>query len=541
GMARLYTYIEQVRAEEPAVFLVDGGDEIQGNIMTDMLAIKEPDSEHPVMTAMNHMKYDAMTLGNHEFDWGVGTLKKILSQAEFPILGMNVLNPDGSFLTGNGWTIIERGGVKLAVIGVTTPDIPIWDGNKEGVSELTFEAGYAAVKRAVREIGDRADIFLVSAHMGQYAEYDEPGGSDAGEKIVFENPEVDILQVGHVHISVNGKIGKTPVIAVKDAARQIARIDVTLDHNKNIKEITTEIIEMAGFAPSEKIRMIPVVNKMHEKTITCIREAPDSIKKVVPAGDLIGSTTAKFQPENEIKGLPEWRLGDTPLTDLVLKVELLYSGADAAVTPLFRDISDLPEGPIHYGDIREIYFLDNVLCTVDVTGKELKNYMEWSAGAYNQWKPGDINISFNREYLYLKLDMFAGVDYEIDVSKPEGERIRNVMYKGEPLKDDTILKLAINNYRYEVCLKCMNLAAGKRSWQSSEFIRDMLVDYFRKNSPVGPVVDNNWRITGADLSKDDPRRAEIIGYIEKGLLPTPYYESYNLGDYDEIVKRVKDA
>ena len=202
---------------------------------------------------------------------------------------------------------------------------------------------------------------------------------------------------------------------------------------------------------------------------------------------------------------------------------------------LFKDTSDLPEGDIYYANIFDIYKYDNILYTVDVTGRELKDYMEMSAECYNQWKPGDINISFDPEYPGYLYDMFGGVEYEINLSKPKGERIENVMYKGKPLEDDQILKLAVNDYRYSSRLKAMDLVEGTYDWESSEAIRAMIVDYFSVNSPVAPSVDNNWRITGVDLSEDDPRREEIIGYINEGLLPTPYDESYNLEDYDSLI------
>lgn len=120
-------------------------------------------------------------------------------------------------------------------------------------------------------------------------------------------------------------------------------------------------------------------------------------------------------------------------------------------------------------------------------------------------------------------------------SEPKGERIENVMFKGEPLKDDQVLKLAVNNYRYSATLKMNNLIAGTRDWESSGSIRDMIIDYFQKHSPVEPTLNHNWRTTGVDLCKDDPRREEIIGYIREGLLPTPYNKSYNLADYSELV------
>ena len=530
GMARLYTYIQQVREENPTVFLVDAGDVIQGTIMTDNVAIAEPDNEHPVIAAMNYMGYDTMTLGNHEFNWGTEIMKKIINQASFPVLAANIMDPDGSLITGKGWTIIERGGIRLAVIGVCTPNIPIWDGGKDGVDDAIYEAGSVAVKKALEEIRDQADIILVSAHMGQSGEFDPVGGSDSGEKIVEDNPEVDILQVAHMHVTVDDRIGKTAVVGVRNSAREIARIDVTLDEDRKIQDITTQIVDMADYEPSEEIREIPVVKKLHEQTINFVQGIGEDGKPREP----LGFTTKRFQPEDEIKGLPEGKLEDTAVIDLILDVQLACSGADVTSCALFKDTSDLPEGSINYGNIFDIYKYNNTLCRVEVTGRELKEFMEKSAECYNQWTPGDINISFDPEYPSYVCDMFAGVDYEINLSRPKGERIENVMFRGEPLRDDQVLKLAVNNYRYTSMLKGQNIVANNYDWESSSSIRDMIVDYFAKNSPIEPTVDHNWHITGVDLSEDDPRRDEIIGYINEGLLPTPYYESYNLEDYDRL-------
>ena len=531
GMARLYTYIKKVREENPIVFLVDAGDEIQGTIMTDDIANKFPDQEHPVIAAMNYMGYDAMTVGNHEFNWGVGTMKAILSQADFPVLGANILNQNGSYVTGHGWTLVERGGVRLAVIGVCTPDVPIWDGGKAGIAETTFEAGSTAVQKCIEEIGDQADIILVSAHMGQYAQFDQQNGSDSGEKILEDNPEVDILQLAHMHITVKDELNGVPTVGVRNGGREIARVDVFLGEDKSIKRITTEIVGMEDYEPSPELGEIPVVRDLHEAAVSLVGvgDAEDG-----QTGTPLGATTAKFQPDNEIRGLPEGRLRDTAVMDLILNVQLQNSGADVTASALFKDTSDLPEGLIYYGNIFDIYKFDNTLYTLDVTGRELKNYMEWAAACYNQWKPGDINISFDPDYPGYLCDQFAGVDYELNLSKPKGERIENVLFKGEPLRDDQVLKLAVNNYRYSSAIKGQHLAEGNLDWESSNSIRDMIVDYIDDHSPVAPTVDNNWRITGVDLSEDDPRRGEIIGWINEGLLPVPYDSSYNLADYDSL-------
>ena len=165
-----------------------------------------------------------------------------------------------------------------------------------------------------------------------------------------------------------------------------------------------------------------------------------------------------------------------------------------------------------------------------MTGAELKAYMEWSVECYNQWVPGDINISFDPEYPGYLYDMFAGVDYEIDLSQPKGQRIKNVMFHGEPLRDDQTLTLAVNNYRYSSALKSQGLVAGKKEWESSNSIRDMIVAYFAEHSPVAPEVDNNWKIVGVDLQEDNPDRATLIALINKGIIDTPYSKSLNLND-----------
>ena len=539
GMARLYTYIQQVRAENPNTILIDAGDDIQGTIMTDDIYNKIPEEPHPVVAAMNYMGYDAMTLGNHEFNWGIDTMQKILSQAQFPVLAANVKDASGGFVTGAGWTIVEKDGVKVAVIGVVTPDVPIWDGGKEGVEACTYEAANTAVKNAIAEIGDGADVIVVSAHMGMYAEFDEDGGSDSAQKILDDNPEIDVLQVAHNHVVVSETQGDTVIGGVRNGGRDIARFDLTLDQNNHVTDATVEIVDMTGVTPSQDLRDIELVKESHQKTIDFITGGGSG--EDGEGGAALGSTTAKFQPVDEIAGLPEGKLQDTAVMDLINKVQLENSGADVSAAALFKDTSDLPEGDINYGNIFDIYKFDNTLYRVTVTGKELKGYMEWAAACYNQWVPGDINISFDPEYPGYLYDMFAGVDYEIDLSQPKGERIKNVMFKGAPLQDDQTLTLAVNNYRYSSALKAQNLIAGKKEWESSNSIRDMIVAYLAEHAPISPEVDNNWKIVGVDLSLDDPRRQEIIDLVNAGRLDTPYDKSYNLADYDAIIASAAPA
>lgn len=536
GMARLYSFISEERTVHPGLILIDAGDTIQGTILSDDLANKDDRKEHPMIEAMNFMGYDAMTLGNHEFNWGIDKMKEILSGADFPVLAANVKDAKGRYVMGVGHTIINRDGVKVAVIGVVTPDVPIWDGGKEGIEDYVFEAASDAVKAEIAKIGGKADIIIVSAHMGLYAEFDEENGSDSAQKILDDNPEIDVLQVAHNHVTVNLTEGNTVIGGVRNSGREAAKFTLTLDDDNNVISSEVEIVDMKDYEPSEELRALPIVKEYHEATIAFVQ---GGIGEDGSTGASLGQTTKRFQPENRIQGLPEGKLQDTPVMDLINTIQLEASGADVSAAALFKNTSDLPEGNINYGNIFDIYKFDNTLYRVKVTGAELKAYMEWSAECYNQWQEGDINISFDPEYPGYLYDMFQGVDYEIDLSQPKGQRIKNVMFKGAPLADDQVLTLAVNNYRYSSALKSQGLVSGTKEWESSSSIRDMIVAYFAANSPVEPFTDNNWKITGVDLHEDDPRAQELIRLVNEGKLEKPYSKSLNLADYDKLVASIK--
>ena len=520
GLARVSTYVSQVREENPNTILVDAGDTIQGTIMTDDLYSKDT-TDHPVPAALDYMGYDAWVLGNHEFNFGVDTLKEIIAQTDVPVLAANIKNADGSYFTGAGYTIVERGGVKVAIIGVTTPNIPRWDGTKQGVADLTFESMADAVADCIEEIGDGADVIMVSTHAGLSAEY-STDGADAAQTILDKCPEVDVLQLGHTHTTYINNDGAIPVGETKNNAGEVVRYDLTLNADKEITSATVETVSMKGVEPDQGLRDVPAVKAAQEKAVSFIQD------------NVLGHAAADFQPANEIKGLPEGRLQDTAVIDLIGTVQLENSGADVTAVALFKDTSDLKKGDLNYGNMFDIYKYPNVLYTVKVTGAEMKAYMEWAAECWNQWQPGDINISFNPDKAGYLHDHFIGLNYEVNLSKPAGERIENVTFQGQPLTDDMTLTLCVNDYRY-TGLKNEGIISGEKQWESSASVRDMLVAYLAEHDPLEPVVDNNWKITGVDLQLDNPERAAYIEKVNSGELATPYNKSINLNEANNVV------
>lgn len=520
SLAQVSSYVKSLRDAGENVILVDNGDTIQGTIMSDDLANKNPDEAHPVIAAMNYMGYDAMGLGNHEFNWGVTNMKKILGQAEFPVLCSNIRDGKGELVARDGaWTMVEKAGIKVAIIAADTPHIQKWDGGKDGIDELQIVSLTEGVEAAMKEIGDSADVVMVIAHAGPTSEYSE---ADAANSILSVEG-VDLLQCGHSHSTYINNDGPVPVGEVKNGAGEVLKYTVTLDKDKKITSATVETVSVKDQTPDEGVRAVEAVKTVHEKAVEYV------------SGNVLGHASAKFQPENEIAGIPQGKLEDTAVMDLINTVQLKYAQADVSAAALFKDTSDLPEGELNYGNIFDIYKYDNTLYRVNITGAQLKEYMEWSASHYNTWTEGDINISFNKSIPGYRYDMFAGVDYEIDLSKPAGERIVNVMYKGEPLKDDEQLKLAVNNYRFSSAVKAMVGGDEAKEWESSQSIRDMLVEYLAENDPLVPTVDNNWKIVGVDLKLDDPARAAYVEKINAGELATPYNKAINLNEANNVI------
>jgi len=532
GVARIASYLKEVRGENPNAILLDVGDTIQGTILTDDLYNKRnavrggADFEHVMMTALNELKYDAMTLGNHEFNFGLGVIEKIAKEANFPIVVGNVTyKSDGSnFL--EPYTIIEREGYKIGVLGLVTPMVSRWDGEK--VDALDFHhIGESAAKYA-KELKEEKGVDFVVAlvHAGWIPEYDEENLSDGAIAVQEYTDLVDAMFIGHAHILFEKNDGVNSIVvgAPRNSGRDVVRIDLGIDESGKIVNKNVKLIDMADYAPDEEFRKI--VEEPHQATLNFINGGGGSDDGEEGSSGIFGIATADFQPTNEIKDIPEGKLRDTAVMTLINDVQLHYSGADVSAAALFKDTSDIKAGEIKYSNIFDIYKFDNQLYVVEVTGKELKAYMEWSAECYNQWKEGDISISFNPEkpgYLY---DMFAGVDYKIDLSQEAGNRIKDVMFKGEPLRDDQILKLAVNNYRYSSGLKAYDLVEGKKTWESSGSIRDYLVEYISEKGEVSPYVNNNWEIVGVDL--ESPYREQVIEMVNNGEIEVPYAESLNV-------------
>lgn len=515
GLVRAATYINEQREIDPDLLLVDNGDAVQGN----MISLFNDEDLHPIVDALNFIGYDAWNLGNHEFNY------------DFSMISRAVENFAGDVLIGNAYyeedvqgmantkpyIIRDVKGVKVGIFGVIAPHIDRWEGAfPEHYDHMSFRSPEEQTKLMVEELRDQVDVLVGLIHYGRESEYETAGVSE----IALAYPEVDAFLVGHSHevlneVNENG----TPILEPGSNGAYVSKLTFTLEQQDGkyvITEKVGETVAMEAYEPDAAL--MEKMAYVHERSIE-------------EANTVIGTVTADFLDSPfMLPGVPTAQLQDTALVDLINIVQLRYTGADVSMAALFTADANLKAGDFRKKDSVNVYKYDNTLMGVKVTGAGLKQIMEKYAGDYfNQYQEGDVTISFNPNIRLYNYDMFAGVDYEIDISKPAGERIVNVMFKGEPLGDEQELVLALNNYRYGALLSMGLLSAENLVFDSTidladtPAVRDLISVYVAEIGGVlEPVCDNNWRIIGADL--EDPAKELIYEMIINGEIEIPASE-----------------
>lgn len=500
GLSKEAALIKKERETDPFALLIDTGDSFQGN----MVERFRHDEIPAQVAAVNYLKYDAYVLGNHDFNYEFDSLLNAIDKMEADVLSANIRKQDGSYFV-HPYIIKEIEGVKVAIIGFTTPQVPSWESsNPDHYDNMTFTDPITEVEGLLEEVESQADIIILAAHDGRNPENESSGLYAVADQF---GDRIDAIFTGHEHaeyveerngvlMAGSGSHGKFLMKAQFNLTESDGKWTVS---GKNAELLSTAEIEPdADFAAATA--------SYHE---ACVAQANAEI----------GTISQDFLDSPELlPGIPIVSHEDTALMDLVNKVQLLYTDADVSMTNGFDPYANLTAGPFLYKDAVKLYPFDNTVKVLRVTGKDLKKIMEDWAGAYfRQWQPGDVTIAANPETRFIGYDTFAGVTYDIDVSKPAGERILNVTYQGSPLKDDEELLLAVNMFR----LSIMEQSGSSYEVVSDSFnssgpstVREMLIDYISTEGTISPECDHNWKLVGADL--EDPQKDLIYEMIRNG-------------------------
>ncbi|MFE6618514.1 bifunctional metallophosphatase/5'-nucleotidase [Streptomyces sp. NPDC057740] len=516
GLSRVSTLVNQVRAEKGRrnTMLIDAGDTIQGTPLTYYYAKVDPITAeggpiHPMAAAMNAIGYDAVALGNHEFNYGIEALRKFEDQCHFPLLGANALDaktlkPAFPPYFIKRFCVPGAPDVKVAVLGLTNPGIAIWDkAYVEG--KMVFpglEEQAAKWVPKLRSMG--ADIVVVSAHSGS------SGTSSYGDQLPYiENsaalvaqqvPGIDAILVGHAHTEIaellvtNEKTGRKVVLSEPLCyAQRLSLFDFELVFDKG--RWTVESVK-ATVRDSKTVADDPKITKL-------LKDDHDIVVEYV--NQVVGTATAKLTTV-------EARYKDAPIIDLITKVQedvvkAALAGTEHAALPVisqaspFSRTSEIPAGDVTIRDLSSLYVYDNTLVAKLMTGAQIKAYLEYSAEYFVQTAADaavDVekltNAGNRPDYNY---DYVSGLTYDIDIAQAAGSRIRNLAYNGAALDDAQQFVLAVNNYRANGGGAFPHVASAQELWAESTEIRTRIAEWVTAKGVLDPkdFASVDWKLT----------------------------------------------
>ncbi|WP_462054720.1 bifunctional metallophosphatase/5'-nucleotidase [Vibrio cholerae] len=520
SLSQIATKVKTIRQEQPNVILVDAGDTIQGNFVETF----KDEAIDPMMLGFNEMKYDVWVLGNHEFDFGLKVLNRSLTQFKGRSLAGNIQRPDGNpFLPG--YTIIERGGIKIGVIGMDTPMTQVFAEGTNRLEGMTFTNPTLEVQKIIKQIDPQVDAIVLVAHMGLENENDitNTGVTD----IANGNPEIDAIVAGHMHTLIDKAVVNGVIITEPDKyGRALSRIDLQFEEQNgkftliNKDSLTYKIKDITSDS-----RMESLYEPYHKR----LREMANR--------EIAQLSGVNLVPENEIRGIPQVHVQDTGISALFQEASFFYAPkANVIALQIDNDNAKLDVGSIKAKDIAYNYqYAGGEITVYQMTGKELKQYMEWSAGYFNSVKPGDVTYSFNperRASKYSTNDFFAGVTYTIDLTQPAGERITDLKFAdGTPVKDNSEIRLGMNSYRMGHLTKKGGVLEGQQFpvlfdteaeyGEEQGTIRNLTIRYLteQKQGKYEGKPMQRWKLSG--LEGFEKEREIVKELINSGKMDVP--------------------
>lgn len=517
GLAKIATLIRRERLDNPNNILIDCGDTIQGTpleyvyqhwqetgkLPLDLPFAGAPLTADPMMLAMNALGYDAMVAGNHDFNFGLKNQMAARRLARFPWISANTKTVPGAAVSPGDappfapWVVKTVAGVKVAIIGITTPGIPMWD-PPEHYKGYRFEGGRAAAEEAVARLKatEHPDIIMVAAHAGLGPESANGPAPEMAENMVdaiaTRVAGIDAIVFGHTHQSQPGKrIGGVLLMQPKNWGISLGRMDFKLSREGGgawkVIGKDSHLIPVAADTPPDR-QILDIARPYHELAErylnTRVADAPEAMD-------------TKFS-----------RIEDTAAIDAIQQVELDVTHADVSFASAFNPNVHIAKGPVSVRQLAALYLYENELYVIAGTGgmvrEALENAARWFLTCQADCRGETL---LNQRVIGYNFDMAQGVEYEIDLKQPEGRRIRNLRWHGQPLADDQPLRIALNNYRAGGSGGYTMFRGAKVLWESHEEIRDMMMRYYSEKGALPARADNNWRVEPASARETLEREA----------------------------------
>ena len=538
GLAKTAVLIEEAKKENSNTLLVDNGDTIQGTPLGTYKAIVNPVKEgeqHPMYAALQKLGFEAGTLGNHEFNYGLDYLKRVIDTAGMPIVNANVVDPKTGAYVYDPYkiinkTFVDKNGrkttVKIGVTGIVPPQILSWDkANLEG--KIQVNDSVEAIQKIIPEMRKAgADITLVLSHSGIGDDKYEKGEENEGYQIA-SLPGVDAVVTGHSHAEfpsgngtgfyekyagvdgVNGKINGTPVTMAGKYGDHLGIIDLNLIYKNGkwtVANSKGSIRKIHTKSKDADERIKEIAKTAHEGTIQYVRQqvgtttAPITsyfaLVKDDPSVQIVNNAQIWYA-KKELAGTPE---GNLPILSAAAPFKAGTRGDATAYT-------DIPAGPIAIKNVADLYLYDNVTAILKVTGAQLKEWLEMSAGQFNTIDPTkkEAQQLINPSYRTYNFDVIDGVTYEYDVTQPnkydregklihpDASRVRNLKYQGKDVAPDQEFIVVTNNYRANGKFPGVRDASLNRLLGLEN--RQVIINYILDVKNINPSADKNWHFT----------------------------------------------
>ena len=499
GLAKVSTIINEARAQkgkDDAILCIDGGDILQGTPL-DTYMVQHPHEwkagEHPMFAAYNKIGYDAIELGNHEFNFGLDYLRKAIGKNK-NVLGANVIDDK----TGKTWdgvrpyimkTVkIDGEKVKVGIIGTDTPAVPNFE-DPSHFAGVHFESQVPVMQKYVKELKAKgADIIIGVTHSG-VPRGDRNSAENQVVAIAEACPELNLLICAHNHVVIDNKSGikgpdgtvyadsvinGVPIVESGKDGKFVGKSTLTIhkvDGKWKVEKVTTDAISVKGVKDDPAI--VAQVKPWHEKTLNQLQ-------------------TVIGQAADEFSGA-ESNHQDSAIVDLVNEVQRHYAGTQLSASASFNTSQNIAKGDITLQELSGLYIYENYLYGIRINGAELRKYMEHAASFYGT----------SPDYNY---DMIQGVDYTIDLNQPVGRRITKLQYQGRDVKDTDSFTMAINDYRMNGgsgYLEAMGYTNGRkpevvfdsmRKYGDDGQMRALMIQYVKEKGTITPTCDHNWTV-----------------------------------------------
>jgi 2',3'-cyclic-nucleotide 2'-phosphodiesterase (5'-nucleotidase family) len=487
GLAKAATVIKQARKDQPNLLLIDSGDTIQGTPLAYYHNKKNNAPPDPMMLTMNALRYDAMAVGNHEYNFGLQVLNKARGEAKFPWLSANTYKKGTDETAYDPYLVKEVNGVRVGLLGLTTPGVPVWE-NAQNYAGLEFREPVSEAKKwtAILRERERVDLVIVAMHMGLEEDL-RTGEKNPGQvpnenqaiQIAEQVPGIDVILMGHTHREVPSLVINGVLLAQANHwGRHVARVDLYLEKDNGGR----------WHVAAKSSRTIPLDERVEPDAEIAKLAEPYDRETQSWLNQVIGQSSAELSARDA-------RFRDTAILDLIQRVQLEAGRADVSLAASFNPEARIARGPVTVRDIAGLYIYENTLVTLEVTGQQVKDALEHSARYFLAYVPGRAASDLIDEKIPgYNFDIAEGVTYDLDIAKPIGQRIQNLRYKGEPLGMAQKLRLVTNNYRVNGGGGYSMFKDAPVVYRSSEEIRELIIDWVERNKQIPAEPSNNWRL-----------------------------------------------